>query len=212
VSTDWHTFRTWLFHRGMADPADAWAQFEALAHASSYADDLAYISHAAQPLPDVLRLPVVAGVASLMGHLEISPELDGLCRQVAAALDGLLAELDLDRPAAAAAMLELDPPARQTVTSWTGVVQCARSLLISRPRSAQIMHIAMLCNQGLMLLVLLVRERLQQMPDPARTRRAMSPFGYGLTLYTDAARRLNDGLGIVAFVEPPTLGAGVDAP
>jgi hypothetical protein len=212
VSTDWHTFRTSLFHRGMADPADAWAQFEALAHASSYADDLAYISHAAQPLPDVLRLPVIAGVAGLMAHLEISPEVDGLCQQLAAALDGLLVELDLGRPAAAAAMLALDPPARQTMSSWTAAMQAARLLLISRPRSTQIIHIAMLCNLGLSLLVSLVRERLQQMPDPERTRRAMSPFGYGLTLYTDAARRLNDGLGIVAFVEPPTLGAGADAP
>jgi hypothetical protein len=211
VSTDWHTFQAWLLRHGMADPMEAWEQFEAMAHGSSYADDLAYISHAAQPLPEVLRLPVVTGVAGLMAHLEISPALDGLCRQLAEALDGLLTELDLGRPASVAAVLALDPSQRSTLLSWTMVVHTARLLLLSSPRSAQIMHIAMLCNIGLAFLVLLVRVHSQQIPDPAQAPQVTSPLGYGLTVYTDAARRLNEALGVVAFVDPPLLGAGVDA-
>ncbi len=212
MSTDWHTFQAWLLRHGIADPAEAWAQFEAMAHASPHAEDLAYISHAAQPLPDVLRLPVVTGVAGLMAHLEISPAAEGLCRQVAAALDEVLAELDSGRPTSLALTLVLDPSGRRTLRSWTIVVQAARLLLLSSPRSAQIMHIAMLCNLGLGLLVSLVRERSQQMPDREHAQRVTSPFGYGLTLYTDAARRLNEELGVVAFVEAPSLGIGVDAP
>lgn len=211
MSTDWHTFQTWLLRHGMADPAEAWEQFEAMAHASSYADELAYISHATQPLPDVLRLPVVTGVVGLMAHLEISPAAEGLCRQLAAALDGLLAELDFGRSTSLASTLALSPPERQALLSWAGVVQAARLLLSSSPRSAQIMHIAMLCNLGLNHLVSLVREGLQLVSDPAHVRRA-SPFGYGLTLYTDATRRLNEELGVVAFVEAPSLRIGVDAP
>lgn len=212
MSSDWHTFQAWLLDHGMADPAGAWAQFEAMAHASSYADDLAYISHAAEPLPDVLRFPVVTGVAGLMGHLEISPETDGLCRQLAAALNGLLAELDRTNGMSLALTLALDPSGHDTLGVWTGVVHAARSLLLSSPRSAQIMHIALLCNLGLSYLVFLVREGLQQRPDREYAQREASPFGYGLTLYTDAARRLNEELGVVAFVEPPSLRIGVDAP
>lgn len=196
---------------GMAEPAEAWVQFNALAGASSYADELAFISHAAGPLPDVLKLPVVAGVAGLMTHLEISPALDGLCRQLAEALDGLLNELDLDRSASVAAVLALAPSQRSTLLSWTMVVQSARLLLLSSPRSAQIMHIGMLCNMGLAVLVHLLRGRLQQLPDPAQAPQVTSPLGYGLTVYTDAARRLNEALGVVAFADPPQLGAGVDA-
>jgi hypothetical protein len=212
VSTDWHKFQTWLLDHGVDDPHEGWAWFLELAHSSSHADALAYISHGTQPLPDVLRLPILTGVASLMVHLENSPEAEDLCRQLAAALSDVLAEIDVNHPGTIAATLVLDPTGRQTLISWSIVVQIARVLLLETPRSEQIMHIAVLCNLGLERLVSVVRMRLPQVSDYSQVLYVTSRFGYALTLYTDAARRLNEELGIVAFVEPPSLGIGVDAP
>lgn len=184
-----------------------------LARQSAHANALAHITRGAQPLPDVLRLPILTGVASLMAEIEWSPQAGVLCGQLATALGDVLAEFDIDRPTTIAAALMQDPAGRDWLLSWSAVVQIARVMLLTAPRGDQTMYnIASLCNLALERLISAVRGRLQQVHDPSSIQHATSPLGYALTLYTDAARQLNEALGVVVFTEPPPLGGGAGMP
>lgn len=206
MSADWHTFLEWMARQGVDEPAEAWERFSALASHSARKDVLELLSVGARALPDDARLPIIVGVTRLMEELEPSSRTQALCRDLAAALDGVLAELDIDRPGSLATALCQGRPERQALVSWTLALQIARYMLLGSPPSGQLLPIARLCNLSLRSVSELLGHLLAHAPDEQAIHDARVAFLYASSGYNDVARQLNQELGAGLFADssPPT--------
>ena len=187
----------------MDDPGEVWSRFASLAHASSHADDLVPIVEAAEWLPDGHRLVIAAHLANHLGRIEASSRMETLRKELAAALDSLLAELDSRRAGTLAAGLITNLDELSDLTRWRAVLHSAR-LLLGIPLVEDLGSIAVLCNMGLDAVLTLLRKRLQGR-DIENVRASYVAFSYALTRYGDAARQLDRELGRVVFSTPQLL-------